>query len=54
MHVHRKQKGWGYKAATPPDFKGAPAIGFFIMEILYIITPPDLAMYLPPLLYVHV
>ena len=53
MHVHRKQR-WGYEAAAPPDFKCAPAIGFFIMEILYIIAPPDLAMYLPPLLYVHV
>ena len=21
---HRQQKGWGYEAAGPPDFKGAP------------------------------
>ena len=21
---HRQRKGWGYEAAAPPDFKGAP------------------------------
>ena len=45
---HRRQKGWGYVAATPPDFRVLHRILIFTIEILFSqLISPALFSHLP-------